>query len=409
MKICFLNRSYWPDQAATGQLLTELAEDLVRDHGCAVTVVAGRALHGTEAETSTGGLVTREVRNGVTIVRANGTRFNRRHFVGRAANYLSYFASAAVAARTLEPHDVVVALTDPPIVGLIARWVASRSRARFVYVSEDVFPEVASVLDDFHSPAMNRALDRTNRYLLSSADAIVALGERMKRRLVEEKGADVRRVRIIHNWADCEAIRPGSKDNHFARVHGLADRFVVMHSGNVGLSQNLEVLIDAARELQGRERLIFVIVGEGAHKAALERRAAGLSNVRFLPYQPKDALSDSFAAADTFLVTLKPGLEGYIVPSKLYGILAAGRPFIAAVDPSAEPAGIAARFDCGVCVPPGDASSLARAIVALQDDAEATRRMGDRARQAALLFDRRAAVRAYFDLFTSVLDFARAA
>jgi len=343
VRICFFNRSYWPDQAATGQLLTELAQDLVRDYGCTVTVVAGPALHASEPSNISLWPVTREEREGVRILRAKGTRLPRRKFIGRAANYLTYFASAYAAALQIGPQDVVVSLTDPPILGLAALSAARRIGARFVFLCEDIFPEVASLLEDFHNATVNRTLDRINRRLVREADAVVALGDRMKRRLVEEKGAPSDAVHVIHNWADCEAIVPGPKDNAFARAHGLQGKFVVMHSGNVGLSQNLDLLIEAATRLQSRDGLVVAIVGDGARRGPLEEMAArrGLANVRFFPYQPKELLHESFAAADAFVVSLKPGLEGYIVPSKLYGILAAGRPFIAAVDPSCEAATLA--------------------------------------------------------------------
>ena len=411
MKICFFNRSYWPDQAATGQLLTELAEDLVSRHGCEVTVVAGRALHGAERDAAGLAPVDREVRRGVTILRANGTRFDRRRFSGRAANYLTYFASAAVAGFQVGRPDIVVSLTDPPILGLAARWTARRTGARFVFLCEDIFPEVAALLEDFHNDTVNRALDRVNRYLLRDADGIVALGDRMRRRLVEEKGADPSRVTVIHNWADCEAITPGPKDNAFTRAHGLGDRFVLMHSGNIGLSQNLDVLIEAAALLKDKARLVIAIVGDGAKREALARQAAGrgLANVRFFPYQPKELLHESFAAADAFLVSLKAGIEGYIVPSKLYGILAAGRPYIAAVDPTCEVATIAREYGCGLLAAPGDPGALAGAIAALHDDPAAARAMGQRARAAALQFDRRVAVAAYHSLFVRVAGLARAA
>ena len=200
------------------------------------------------------------------------------------------------------------------------------------------FPEVATLLEDFHNTAVNSTLDRINRYLLRNADGIIALGDRMRRRLVEEKGADPSRVHVIHNWADCDAIVPGPKDNAFSREHGLVGRFVLMHSGNVGLSQNLEVLVEAADRLRSKERLTIAIVGDGSKRRGLEAMAAarGLTNVCFLPYQPKALLHDSFASADAFLVSLKAGIEGFIVPSKVYGILAAGRPYIAATDPSSE-------------------------------------------------------------------------
>ena len=150
-RICFFNRSYWPDQAATGQLLTELAEDLVARHGCDVTVVAGRALHARGDYGRGIAPVVRERRNGVTILRANGSRFRPRRFAGRAANYLTYFTSATLAGLQVSKPDVVVSLTDPPIVGLAALWTARRTGARFVYVCEDIFPEVAALLEDFHN------------------------------------------------------------------------------------------------------------------------------------------------------------------------------------------------------------------------------------------------------------------
>lgn len=405
MKLCFFNRSYWPDQAATGQLLTELAEDLVTRYGSEVTVVAGRALHAARAETTWRiRPVTRERHHGVDIHRANGTRLSPRRFAGRAANYLSYFSAAVVASFGVGRPDVVVSLTDPPILGLAALWTARRAGARFVFLCEDIFPEVAVLVEDFQNSAVNASLDRVNRYLLRHADAVIALGDRMRRRLIEEKGANPARVHVIHNWADCEAIVSGPKDSPFAREHGLADRFVVMHSGNVGLSQNLEVLIEAADRLRSKERLTIAIVGDGSKRPMLERMTSerGLQNVRFFPYQPKALLHDSFSAADVFVVSLKSGLEGFIVPSKVYGILAAGRPFIAATDQSAEPAMIARQSGCGLVAAPGDPDALAGAIVAMYDNPAATREMGARGRQVALQFDRKVAVQAYHDLFARV-------
>jgi colanic acid biosynthesis glycosyl transferase WcaI len=412
MKLCFFNRSYWPDQAATGQLLTELAEDLVSRFGSEVTVVAGRALNAAR-EDPTWRLrpVTREHHQGVDIHRANGTRLQPRRFAGRAANYVSYFSAAVLASFGVDRPDIVVSLTDPPIVGLAALWTARRAGARFVFLCEDIFPEVAALVEDFQNAAVNASLDRINRHLLRHADAVIALGDRMRRRLVEEKGANPARVHVIHNWADCDAIVSGPKDSPFAREHGLDDRFVVMHSGNVGLSQNLEVLIEAADRLRSKERLTIAIVGDGSKRQLLERMTAdrGLQNVRFFPYQPKALLFDSFSAADVFLVSLKSGLEGFIVPSKVYGILAAGRPYIAATDQSSEPAIIAREGGCGLVAAPGDPDALAAAIMSLYDNPAATREMGARARQVAWRFDRKVAVQAYHDLFMRLAGVATAA
>jgi glycosyltransferase involved in cell wall biosynthesis len=185
-----------------------------------------------------------------------------------------------------------------------------------------------------------------------------------------------------------------------------------MHSGNVGLSQNLDVLVEAASRLDGsRPRLTIAIVGHGAKRAALEAdvRQRALTNVRFFDYQPKERLAHSFASADAFLVSLKAGIEGYIVPSKVYGILAAGRPYVAAVDPSCEAATIALEHRCGVCAIPNDPDALAGAIAFLHDNPEQARLMGENARRAAFEFDRRVAVRRYYDLFGELRSVARAA
>src|SRR5439155_20992444 len=194
---------------------------------------------------------------------------------------------------------------------------------------------------------------------------------------------------------------PGPKANPFARAHGLADRFVVMHSGNVGLSQNLDTLLDAAAHLRPYRDIVVLLVGDGTKREGLVARAQaeGLDNVRFLPSQPGEVLADSFATADVFVVSLKRGLAGYIVPSKLYGILAAGRPYVAAVEEACEVAAITRKYDCGLVVEPDHPEDLAQKILTLYHDRTLADRLGANARQAALAFDRPLQVRAYYQLF----------
>jgi len=388
MRVCFFNRSYWPDTGATGQLLTELAEDLVAHHGMEVTVVTGYPV-------AAGDVPAREVRRGVTIIRAAGTTFAPARFAGRALNYVTYFLTAAWAGRRLPAQDVVVALTDPPIIGLAA--LAARRGGGFVFYCQDIFPEVATLLEDFRSDLVNGVLERLNRLLVARADRIIALGDTMKARLVDGKGADPAKVEVIHNWADPDAVSPGPKRNPFSEAQGLADRFVVLHAGNLGQSQNLDVVIDAAARLAHRDDIIWLFIGDGTRRARLEAQVAerGLTNVRFLPYQPREHLTWTYATADVCLVSLKPGLAGYIVPSKLYTILAAGRPYVAAVEASSETAAITHAHDCGRLVPPGDAAALAEAVEALVDDAPARTAMGTRAREAAALFARTRQVAAH--------------
>ena len=273
-----------------------------------------------------------------------------------------------------------------------------------VFFCQDIFPEVAGLLEDFHSPLVNAALDRLNRFLVRRASRIVALGDTMAARLVEGKGADPSHITVIHNWADTTAILPSDKQNPFAVAHGLADRFVVLHAGNIGMSQNLDVVIDAAEQLRARPEILFLFIGDGNRRAALEAAVAArrLENVRFLPFQPRDQLRWTYASSDACLVSLKPGLAGYIVPSKLYPILAAGRPYVAAVEPSSEVAAITTRHACGLLARPGDAADLAARILALADDPDRRLAMGARARDAAMLFARDRQVAAHAQVLREV-------
>jgi glycosyltransferase involved in cell wall biosynthesis len=406
MHIAFFNRSFYPDNAATGQLLTDLAEDLVRQHGCQVTVVAGPPLLPAEAEArSSGGLVGRETYRGVQILRARGTRFDKKRFAGRATNYLTYFLSACWAGLRLDKPDVVVALTDPPIIGLAAYLAAKRFRAPLVMSYRDLFPEVTVLLEDFHSDTINAMLQRVNQFLVRKATKVIALGETMRRRLIENKGAPPQNTVIIPDWADTAAIAPGAKANAFAQTHGLARKFVVMHSGNIGLSQSLETVIEAAALLKDVPDVQIVFQGEGVKKRDLQERAAaqGLTNVTFLPFQPKERLGESFAAADVFIVSLQRGLAGYIVPSKLYGILAAGRPYVAAVEETCEVAALTRSRQCGLVAEPGNAKDLADKILAFRADRAMTDRFGANARAAGLVFDRAVQVRNYAELFRGLV------
>ena len=398
MHVCFFNRSYWPDLSATGQLLTELAEDLVRVHGWDVTVVTGYPLR------SDARLPGSEWRHGVHIVRGTGSTLDPSRFTGRAANYVTYFASAVLKGQGVRRPDVVVALTDPPIIGLAALAAAARARAPFVFLCEDIFPEVAVLLEDFRSGIVNDALTQVNRFLVRKAARIVALGDTMKRRLVEGKGADPSKVTVIHNWTDCRAMMPGPRDNAFARQHGLVDRFVVLHAGNIGLSQNLEIILHAAEQLRDHPDIVFVLVGEGSKKRDLQDVAArrDLRNVLFLPFQPREMMDQSYATADVSLISLKHGLAGVIVPSKLYSVLASGRPCIAAVEQDCEVAQIVEEAGCGFVVGPGDASALRARVVEIASDPSRARQMGERAREAALQFDRPRQVAAYDALLREV-------
>jgi colanic acid biosynthesis glycosyl transferase WcaI len=198
---------------------------------------------------------------------------------------------------------------------------------------------------------------------LRGADRIISIGETMSTRLVA-KGAPPERVVVIPNWVDTEEITPQPRDNPWAREHGLVDHFVVMHSGNVGHAQGIETLVRAAALLRDLDRLEVVVIGFGPRHAAVMELAAsvGAPNVRFLPYQPRERLPELLASADVHYLGLAEGLAGYVVPSRLNGILAAGRPVLVAADANSESAQVVAEARCGLRIPPGDSVALADGV-----------------------------------------------
>ena len=378
--IVFVNRFYRPDQSATSQLLTDLAEALAA-RGHAVTVVCSRQLYGDPATR----LAPEEEIAGVRIHRVATTRFGRDRLIGRAIDYASFYASCAVAlVARLGPGDVLIAKTDPPLLSILAAPIARWKRASLVNWLQDVFPEVASHLGANPLPRpLDGWLRRRRDASLRAARLNVVIGRRMRDRLIG-RGVAPEKLVVIDNWADADIEPKPATASALRAREGLAGRFVVGYSGNLGRAHDTETLIGAAERLAGDPLVVFLMIGGGAKMGPLraEVAARGLGNFRFLPYQPRSELGDSLAAADVHLVSLIPTLEGLIVPSKLYGILAAGRPTVFVGDPDGEIACIIRDADCGVAVGVGDAAGLAAALDGLRKDPARCAAMGERARGA---------------------------
>ena len=277
-----LNQYYWPGVEATAQLLAQLCEALAEEMD--VTVVTGQ-LRGHAA------LPVDEVRHGVRIVRVRSTAYDRAQLHHRAANYVTYLGDTILTALRGERPDLVLCMTDPPIVGDIGLVVARRFGVPLLVISQDVFPEIAERVKRLESKVVVGALRQLVGLYLRRADRVVAIGETMKLRLVE-KGARPGRVEVIPNWVDTTEITPQPRDNDWARGHRLEESFVVMHSGNVGHAQDLDTLIRAATFLRDLDRLRILVIGFGARHHELVELATRLEvkgTVWFLPYQPRHA------------------------------------------------------------------------------------------------------------------------
>jgi glycosyltransferase involved in cell wall biosynthesis len=399
--LVFVNRYYRPDESATSQMLTDLAEQLVA-RGITVRIICSRQLY----EDPEAPLPHSEVLNGVQIRRVWTSRFGRRSLAGRACDYTSFYVSAAIAMfRMLTPGDIVIAKTDPPMISVVAGWVAYLRGAILVNWLQDVFPEVAAKLSALAIPGwLYRPLLAARNHSLRRARVNIVLGERMAQHVA--RLAPGERVRVVENWADGALIKPRLPGASRLRTQlGLEGSFVVGYSGNLGRAHEYATMLDAASQLASVPHIVFLFIGGGAKFVELRRQVEerGLRNFRFLPYQPRAQLADSLAAADVHLACLLPELEGLIVPSKAYGVLAAARPLISIGDLEGELARLVRTNQCGAAVSCGDGSALATQVLRLQADRAECSAMGQRARAA---FERQysleSAVRRWSDLLGSL-------
>lgn len=395
MRVFFVNRFFYPDHSATSQMLTDLAMDL-RHAGIDVTVITGRQL----IDDARARLAPREQVEGIDVHRVWSSRFGRRTLIGRGLDYLSFYVGAGWRlARLCRSGDVVVAKTDPPLISVIAAPVVKWRRAHLVNWLHDLFPEIAERLGlGFVRGLPARVLRALRNASLRAASMNVVIGSRMAEQ-VRGLGIEADRVTIIHNWCDGDAVRPRPIAGHRLRkAWQLDQRFVVMYSGNMGYAHEFGTILDAAERLRHRDDIVFLFVGGGVQRARVEQqaRSRGLSNVQFKPYQPRERLGESLTAADAHLVSLRPELEGLMVPSKFYAIAAAGRPILLVGDSGGELAGLIAEAQCGYQVATGAGEVLAERIGALAADPGLGRRQGLAARRLfEARFHRRLAVRAW--------------
>jgi putative colanic acid biosynthesis glycosyltransferase WcaI len=380
-QLLFINRSYWPDVEATGQLLTELCEDLADEFD--VTVVCGRARKVVDDVPPRAELL-RE-RNRVRIRRVRHTQFDKASFVGRLINMLTFQLAATWSALTGPRPDVVVVETDPPFLCLLGHLLQFVRRARLVCYLQDIYPDIAVALGKLKPGWIASVLRWMFFHVYCRSDAVVVLSRDM-RELLAAGGVPEQVIRIVPNWIDTTAVCPVKQDNRFRHEHELEDKFVVMYSGNMGMSQNLTQMLEAAELLRGREDIAFAMVGDGADRRNLERIASEmrLGNVSFFGYQPKAELATSLSAADVHVVILQPHICQLLMPSKIYGALASGTPVVAVTSNGSELAEIVREHNLGAVVSDGTARALADTLAAMADRPEQSAAQGERAREYAL-------------------------
>ncbi len=381
-RILFINQYYWPDHASTAQHLTDLAEFLAeRGFECHVLTSQGRYKPGEPRPAPF------EIRGGVHIHRVAATSLGRRGTWSRMADYLSFYSGAAFKALRMPRFDLVVTLTTPPIIGLIGTILKRLRGSRHIFWSMDLHPDASMALGRMSPQGrFGRLMYATSGAVYRRADRVVVLGPYMADRIALKQVAP-EKIATIPVWSRRDEIYPLPREsNPLRKSLGLEGSFVAMYSGNLGLAHSFDEFIDAARALSDRPDIVFLFVGDGPRKREVEAAAAseGLSNIRLLEPVPRDWLHASLSLADVHLISMKPEMTGIVVPGKLYGAMAAGRPIVFVGPEHCEPADTIRHAGCGFTLPKGDAPGVASSIALLASDASLARRMGERARTSFL-------------------------
>jgi glycosyltransferase involved in cell wall biosynthesis len=383
MKILLLNLYYPPDTSATAKMAQTVVDALCNEHE--VTVVCGRPSY--DPTERRGWRPWRNEKNGqLRIIRVGSSAFPRFNMKKRVVNYLSYVAFAVPRALFVE-CDAVLAMTDPPFEGIVGAFVAMLKGKPYLYNIRDMYPDMAVGGSIVEPGFFARIWEKMHRWALRRADCAIVLGQDMKNRILA-KGIAAEKIEIVRDGTEISAdgSAPTLDIDVVRKIRGQF-QFVLLHAGNLGFYGAWETLLGAAKKLTA-DNVGFVFVGEGAQRDAVAAEAAEISNVKFLPFFPGNKIPSVLAAADVHIITVKRGLEGVVVPSKMYGILAAGKPILAVAPMETDAASLGIRQGFGIATDPDKPEELVDAIRALATDSNRVKQMGTAAKVASRGYDR---------------------
>jgi glycosyltransferase involved in cell wall biosynthesis len=382
MHILLLNEYYPPDTSATARMAAQVAERLVQQHE--VTVLAGRPSYDPD-EFYPYAPLHHTIRNRVAVECVGSTAYPRHQMRRRVSNYLSYLALAVPRALALRP-DVILAMTDPPVAGIAGAFIARLANRPFVYNIRDMYPDMALGGDIVSPNKWVARWERMHRSALKQAVRVIVLGDDMRDRILS-KGINPENVVVVRDGAAISnAPMPPQTDPIVQEIRS-GFPFVAVHAGNLGFYGAWDTVLNAAKILS-QENTGIVFVGDGASKSTLENSAHDSPNVRFLPFRPVEQVPHVMMAGDVHIITVKRGLEGVVVPSKLYSTLASGRPVLVIAAPESDAARIVTTNGCGLTADPDDPTAVAAAIRQLRDDPARLAEMGRRARETAKTYAR---------------------
>lgn len=405
MKVLLLTNYFPPEIGSASHLFYDLGEGLV-SRGHSVQVLTGFPSYNMERRPAEyrRKVMMKEEEAGMKVLRVGPTHLpaSRKVPVVRGLEHLWLgFVYFFWGLWLVEEPDVIL-LYSPPLTLGMAAWALSRMKgASFVINVQDLFPKSAVDLGVLTNPLFIGFFRRMEKFVYEKA-RFVTVHSSQNKKAVEERGVSSEKVEVIPNWAPTEEIKPGPRKNEFRKKYDLEKRFVVSFAGVLGYSQDLDVVLEAARSLKNQRNILFLIIGDGPEKKRLKRRREEmqLENVRFLPLQPREKYPATQTASDVCLATLKKEVETPVVPSKILSAMAAGRPVLAAMNLGGDAPRVIKKSGCGWVCPAGDSQCLAEKILKLYTSTELREKMGKAGRRfAEENLSLRVCIRSYEKLF----------
>ena len=388
VKMLMLANYFYPDVASLGQLMTELAEELQNDID--LTVVAAFPNYtGTIPERYKGKRIVEDQYQNIRILRVRVPEFDKTNKVSRIKYILAYFFNSIVAIMKSGKQDVIYTTSQPPVLGGVLGVIGKLfKRAKLIYNIQDFNPEQTEAVGYAKNKLIIESARFVDKISCKFSNMVIVVGRDMQQTLKKRfNNKNVPQNIVINNWTNEKVIKPLEKENpkviEFKEKYGLEGKFIFMYSGNIGLFYDLENIIKVIGEFKNNDEIVFAFIGDGAVKQQLVDycNENDMKNVKFIPYQDKKDLIYSLNAADIHWVVNAKGIKGVSVPSKLYGIMAAGKPVLGVLDEGSEARLIVEECNCGVCIEPGNYKEISRNIEYILNNKELIKSLGQNGRK----------------------------
>lgn len=386
-KLLIYAHYYYPDVASTGQILAELSEGMLDAFDITVICVVP-SYSGKIKEKYKKNRIYKEAHNGVNLIRVRVPEFDKKNKISRIKNLLAYFMNSIIATIKLDKFDYIYSISQPPILGgtlgVIGKFLKG---GKFIYNIQDFNPEQTMAVGYSKNKLILNLAMFLDKWNCKKSDKVIVVGRDMQETLNERfKNKKVPNNVFINNWIDEKEVHPivsHEEIDNFKCKYGLNDKFIIMYSGNIGLYYDLENIIKVIGKFKDRDDLIFAFVGDGSVKEKIEKYSIqnNLNNVKFIPYQPKEKLKYSLNSADVHWVVNAKGIKGVSVPSKLYGVMAVGKPVLGVLDNGSEARLILEESNCGVCSEPSDYKMIENNINYIINNKEKIKSLGMNGRE----------------------------